>query len=490
MTPEFEMVVGLEVHSQLLTRTKLFCRCENRFGASPNSLTCPVCLGHPGVLPVLNEEAVRLGIRLGLALECSIHQRSVFDRKHYFYPDLPKGYQISQFTYPLLTGGSLTVRSGDGTREIRLHRIHMEEDAGKNMHAGIRDASHVDLNRSGVPLLEIVSEPDIRTPEEAVDYLKKLRQILRATGVSDGNMEEGSFRCDANVSLRPRGSSVFGTKVEIKNMNSFRFVHKALLFECERQSALLAQGERVISETRLFDSSTGRTLLMRSKEEALDYRYFPEPDLPPIVLDPRWIEEERTHLPELPQERVARLSREFGIREADAEVLVLEEDLARYLEDAREALQECAVKGGWPLSQGMPRLVNFLLSEVLREWNRQGASVLTGVLSAGEVSYLVALVVEERLSLNQAKDVYAVCVESLRPPREVIAEKNLSQESGEEALGEWIDEVVRENPGEVQSFREGKDRVFGFLVGQVMKKSAGKANPQKVNRLLKEALSR
>ena len=490
MSAEYEMVVGLEVHSQLLTRTKLFCRCENRFGAPPNALTCPVCLGHPGVLPLLNEEAVRLGIRLGLAMGCSIHQRSVFDRKHYFYPDLPKGYQISQFTYPLLTGGGLTVRSREGTREIRIHRIHLEEDAGKNMHAGIRDASHVDLNRSGVPLLEIVSEPDIRTPEEAVDYLKKLRQILRATGVSDGNMEEGSFRCDANVSLRPGGSSVFGTKVEIKNMNSFRFVHKALLFECERQAQLLDRGERVVSETRLFDSSTGRTLPMRSKEEALDYRYFPEPDLPPVVLDPKWIEEERSRLPELPHERVARLSGEFGIREEDAEVLVLEEDLSRYLEEAREALHEYAGKGGWPVEQGTPRLVNFLLSEVLREWNRKGSAILTGSLAAREISYLVALVVEERLSLNQAKDVYAVCIESLRTPREVVAEKNLSQESGEDALGRWIDDVVRENPGEVQSYREGKERLFGFLVGQVMKKSGGKANPQKVNRLLKEALSR
>ncbi|MHB1286871.1 MAG: Asp-tRNA(Asn)/Glu-tRNA(Gln) amidotransferase subunit GatB [Leptospirales bacterium] len=490
MSTDYEMVVGLEVHSQLLTRTKLFCRCENRFGAPPNSLTCPVCLGHPGVLPVLNEEAVRLGIRLGLALECSIHHRSVFDRKHYFYPDLPKGYQISQFTYPLLTGGLLTVRSGEGTREIRIHRIHMEEDAGKNMHAGIRDASHVDLNRSGVPLLEIVSEPDIRTPEEAVDYLKKLRQILRAIGVSDGNMEEGSFRCDANVSLRPRGGSVFGTKVEIKNMNSFRFVHKALLFECDRQAQLLDRGERVVSETRLFDSSTGRTLPMRSKEEALDYRYFPEPDLPPILLDPAWIEEERSRLPELPQERVSRLSMEFGIREEDAEALVLEEDLSRYFEEASEAIQEHAGKGGWPVEQGTIRLVNFLLSEVLREWNRKGSVILGGPLAAREVSHLVAMVVNEQISLNQAKDVYAVCVESLKSPREVVAEKNMFQESGDEALGGWIAEVVAENPGEVQSYREGKERVFGFLVGQVMKKSAGKANPQKVNRMLKESLSR
>ncbi len=490
MNPEFEMVVGLEVHTQLLTRSKLFCRCENRFGAPPNTLVCPVCLGHPGVLPVLNEEAVRLGIRLGLALGCTVHTRSVFDRKHYFYPDLPKGYQISQFTHPLLTGGSLSVRSGEGVREIRLHRIHMEEDAGKNLHAGIRDASHVDLNRAGVPLLEIVSEPDIRTPEEAVDYLKKLRQILRAIGISDGNMEEGSFRCDANVSLRRKGTSAFGTKVEIKNMNSFRFVQKALLHECDRQSALLARGERVVSETRLFDSSTGKTLSMRSKEEALDYRYFPEPDLPPLVLDPNWIAEERANLPELPQERVFKLSEELGIREEDAEALLLEEDLSRYFEEAREVVVRYAKEGGWPVELGTGRLVNFILSEVLREWNRKGARILSGELCPEEIAYLVAQVVEERISLNQAKEVYAMAVESLRSPKSVIKEHNLSQESGEEKLGEWIREVLAENPAEVQSYREGKERVFGFLVGQVMKKSGGKANPQKANLLLKDYLSR
>ena len=490
MSTDFEMVVGLEVHSQLLTKTKLFCRCENRFGASPNTLVCPVCLGHPGVLPVLNREAVRLGIRLGLALGCTIHTHSVFDRKHYFYPDLPKGYQISQYTHPLLTGGSLSVRSGDALREIRLHRIHMEEDAGKNLHAGIRDASHVDLNRAGVPLLEIVSEPDIRTPEEAVDYLKKLRQILRAIGVSDGNMEEGSFRCDANISLRPRGASAFGTKVEIKNMNSFRFVHKALVHEYERQSSLLKNGERVVSETRLFDSSTGKTSTMRSKEEALDYRYFPEPDLPPLVLDLRWVKEEQDRLPELPQERVRKLTEELGIREPDAEVLLLEEDISRYFDEARTELSSLAQAGAWQEEQGVSRLVNFLLSEVLREWNRKGSSILSGGLRPEEIAYLVSQVMEERLSLNQAKEVYSLCIEELRSPKTVIQEKNLSQESGEERLGEWIGEVLTENPVEVQAYREGKDRVFGFLVGQVMKKSGGKAHPQKANRLLKDALGR
>lgn len=490
MSRTFEMVVGLEVHSQLLTRTKLFCGCENRFGAPPNSLTCPVCLGHPGVLPVLNEAAVKLGIRLGLALGCTIHRRSVFDRKHYFYPDLPKGYQISQYTYPLLTGGIIPVRSEEGVREVRLHRIHMEEDAGKNLHAGIRDASHVDLNRAGVPLLEIVSEPDIRTPDEAVDYLKKLRQILRSTGVSDGNMEEGSFRCDANVSLRPKGSSTFGTKVEIKNMNSFRFVHKALVFEAERQAELLERGERVLSETRLFDSHTGRTLPMRSKEEALDYRYFPEPDLPALILDPEWIDKERASLPELPQQRILRISGEFGISETEAEILVFEEELARYLDEAREALRGHAQKGGWPLDKGVARLVNFLFSEILREWNRRGIEALSESLSSEEIAHLLALVTEERLSLNQAKEVYALAAETGKTPRAVIAERNLSQESGEETIGRWIAEVIAENPTEVQSYREGKDRLFGFLVGQVMKKSEGKANPQKVNLLLKEALGR
>ncbi len=482
----YEMVVGLEVHSQLLTRTKMFCRCENRFGAPPNSLTCPVCLGYPGVLPVMNERALRLGVRLGLALGCSIHRKSLFDRKHYFYPDLPKGYQISQFEHPLLTGGSIIVPTPTGDKEIRLHRIHMEEDAGKNLHAGIAEASHVDLNRAGVPLLEIVSEPDIRTPSEAVSYLKKLRQILRASGVSDGNMEEGSFRCDANVSLRIKGDSRFGVKVEVKNMNSFRFVQKALVYEFERQSDLLDRGERIRSETRLFDTANGRTLPMRSKEEALDYRFFPEPDLPPVIFPESLIEEERANLPELPAEKALRLARELGILEQDARTLVEEEELAVFFEESLARFEEAARTHSLDREKGRLRLLNFVLSEVMREWNRRGEAAFS---TGGEgLAHIMKQVMEESLSLNQAKEVYLLSIDLGKHPSVVIAEKGFTQVSGEGALTGWIDDVIRENPREVADFCGGKDRLLGFLVGQVMKKSGGQANPQKVNELIRQKL--
>ena len=328
----YEIVVGLEVHTQLLTKSKMFCRCENRFGAPPNTLVCPVCLAHPGSLPVLNAQAVRLGIRAGLAAGCTVNPVSVFERKHYFYPDLPKGYQISQYAYPLLSGGSLRVRTGAGERFIRIHRMHLEEDAGKNLHAGIPDKSHVDLNRAGVPLLEIVSEPDIRSPDEAVDYLKRLRQLLRATRVSDGNMEEGSFRCDINLSVRRPGAP-YGTRVEIKNVNSFRFVHKAMLFEIDRQIDAIEAGEPIRQETRLFDPASGTTKPMRSKEEALDYRYFPDPDLPTLRMDMAMVEEERLAMPELPERRVARFVETMGLTLSDAETIVGEEALAAYFEE-------------------------------------------------------------------------------------------------------------------------------------------------------------
>jgi aspartyl-tRNA(Asn)/glutamyl-tRNA(Gln) amidotransferase subunit B len=484
----YEVVVGLEVHTQLLTRTKLFCRCENRFGAPPNTLTCPVCLGHPGVLPVLNAEAVRLGIRAGLAAGCSVSMESSFERKHYFYPDLPKGYQISQYARPLLTGGTIPVRTGDGTRLIRIHRMHLEEDAGKNLHAGIPDRSHVDLNRAGVPLLEIVSEPDIRTPDEAVDYLKRLRQILRATRVSDGNMEEGSFRCDINISVRKAGTVPFGTRVEIKNVNSFRFVHKAMHYEIERQIALVEGGEKVRQETRLFDPTSGRTKAMRSKEEALDYRYFPEPDLPSLVLDPAWIEEERQRLPELPAQRVERYCAEFGLGLSDAETIVAEEALCHYFEEGLSCFHSLKKNGVPEFEKARDRWVSFVLSEVFREFNRRGEEALTGVTGVSHAVSLIERVLSGSLSFSQAKDVYSRSVEEGKTPVAIIEEQGLTQVSGEEELAGIIDSVLAENQNEVQAFREGKDRIFGFFIGQVMKKSGGKANPEKVNEILKRKL--
>ncbi len=484
---DWEVVVGLEVHTQLLTKTKLFCRCENRFGAPPNTLVCPVCMGHPGTLPVLNGEAVRLGVRAGLAAGCQVSPVSVFERKHYFYPDLPKGYQISQYATPLLTGGGLRIRTEAGERTIRIHRMHLEEDAGKNLHAGIPDRSHVDLNRAGVPLLEIVSEPDIRSPDEAVDYLKRLRQLLRATKVSDGNMEEGSFRCDINLSIRRPGSTVFGTRVEIKNVNSFRFVHKAMVYEIERQIEAVESGEKIHQETRLFDPSSGRTKPMRSKEEALDYRYFPEPDLPSLVIDPVLVEEERRSLPELPEKKVERFCAEFGLSRADAEILVAEEALSRYFEEGL-SLFRSASPAGDALRKARERWTSFVLSEVLREFNRQGEGVLEGETAVVHTVALLGKVLAGSLSFSQAKEVYSRAVEESRNPLLLVEELGLVQLSGDDELGRLVEGVLAENPAEVAAYRGGKDRLFGFFVGAVMKKSRGKANPEKVNEILRDKL--
>jgi len=480
----WEVVVGLEVHTQLLTRTKMFCRCENRFGALPNTLVCPVCLAHPGTLPVLNSEAVRLGLRAGLAAGCTVNPVSVFERKHYFYPDLPKGYQISQYSHPLLSGGSLRVRTPEGERTIRIHRMHLEEDAGKNLHAGIPDKSHVDLNRAGVPLLEIVSEPDIRSPDEAVDYLKRLRQLLRATRVSDGNMEEGSFRCDINLSVRRPGGE-FGTRVEIKNVNSFRFVHKAMLFEIDRQIDAVEAGERIRQETRLFDPSSGRTKPMRSKEEALDYRYFPDPDLPPLVVDQAMVEEERRAMPELPEHRAARLVASAGLTVADSETLVGEEALADYFEEGLALLEAVPQAAG---GKGRERWISFILSEVLRELNRRGEAVLSGETSATRTVPLIARVCSGELSFSQAKEVYQTAAEEGTDPLVIVSRSGLAQISGDGELLALVEAVLAENPAEVEAYRGGKDRLFAFFVGGVMKKSRGKANPEKVGEILREKL--
>ncbi|MCL4486382.1 MAG: Asp-tRNA(Asn)/Glu-tRNA(Gln) amidotransferase subunit GatB [Nitrospirae bacterium] len=483
----WEVVVGLEVHTQLLTKTKLFCRCENRFGAPPNTLVCPVCLGHPGTLPVLNGEAVRLGVRAGLAAGCRVSPVSTFERKHYFYPDLPKGYQISQYAQPLLTGGGLRIRTETGERTIRIHRMHLEEDAGKNLHAGLPDRSHVDLNRAGVPLLEIVSEPDIRSPDEAVDYLKRLRQLLRATKVSDGNMEEGSFRCDVNLSIRRAGAKDFGTRVEIKNVNSFRFVHKAMVYEIERQIEAVESGEKILQETRLFDPVSGRTKSMRSKEEALDYRYFPEPDLPLLVLEPSLVEEERGALPELPEQRMERFCEEIGLARADAEILVAEEAIALYFEEGLQRFRT-TIPEKEGLRKARERWTSFVVSEVLREFNRRGEEVLSGPTAVTQTVDLIERVLAGSLSFSQAKEVYSRAVEERKTPVLLVEELGLSQVSGEGELLALVEAVLSENPSEVAAYRGGKDRLFGFFVGAVMKKSRGKANPEKVNDLLRDKL--
>nr|EES53580.1 MAG: glutamyl-tRNA(Gln) amidotransferase, B subunit [Leptospirillum ferrodiazotrophum] len=480
----YEIVVGLEVHTQLLTKSKMFCRCENRFGAPPNTLVCPVCLAHPGSLPVLNAQAVRLGVRAGLAAGCTVNPVSVFERKHYFYPDLPKGYQISQYAHPLLSGGSLRVRTGAGERFIRIHRMHLEEDAGKNLHAGIPDKSHVDLNRAGVPLLEIVSEPDIRSPDEAVDYLKRLRQLLRATRVSDGNMEEGSFRCDINLSVRRPGAP-YGTRVEIKNVNSFRFVHKAMLFEIDRQIDAIEAGEPIRQETRLFDPASGTTKPMRSKEEALDYRYFPDPDLPPLRVDMAMVEEERLAMPELPERRVARFVETMGLTLSDAETIVGEEALAAYFEEGVSLLHDHPATKG---EKGRDRWISFVLSEVLREFNLRGEEVLGGATAPSATVPLIGKVLSGDLSFSQAKEVYHTAVEEKVDPLEIVSRQNLAQISGEGELVALVEAVLAENPVEVESYRKGKDRLFAFFVGGVMKKSRGKANPEKVGEILRAKL--
>ncbi len=470
---EHEAVIGLEIHAQLLTRSKIFCGCSTRFGAVPNTQVCPICTGMPGVLPVMNRSAVEMAIRAGTATNCRISSHSRFARKNYFYPDLPKGYQISQYEQPLCEAGFLEIQANGTTRCIGITRIHMEEDAGKNLHEGISGASHVDLNRAGVPLLEIVSEPDLRSPEEAVAYLKKFRDILVYLGVCDGNMEEGSLRCDANVSLRPKGSAGFGTKTEIKNLNSFRFVQRALEYEIRRQAQALREGGRVVQETRLWDAQKGVTIPMRSKEEAHDYRYFPEPDLVPLEPGPDWVDQIRRELPELPQARRERFVRDYGLTDYDAEVLTSEKAVADYFETcAREYTN-------------YKNLANWILTESLREVN-EGRDWM----SHSDLVRLLTMVEEGLVNRNTAKKIFEEASRSGKSPEEIVREQGLTQVSDQAALGELIEEVIRANPKEVSAYKAGKDKLLGFFVGQVMKRSGGKANPGKVNELLKERLAK
>ncbi len=476
---EFEAVIGLEVHAQLRTRSKIFCACATGFGAPANSLTCPVCLGHPGALPVLNRAAVELAVRAAVALGCEVHPRSVFARKNYFYPDLPKGYQISQYEEPLATGGAVRIEVGGRTRDVGLIRLHLEEDAGKSIHEGMPESdrfTYVDLNRAGTPLAEIVSRPALRSGEEAYLFLQRLRSILRYTDVCDGNLEEGSLRCDANVSVRPRGVGTLGTRTELKNLNSFRNVQRALEFEIERQIDVVRSGERVVQQTVSWDPATGETRPMRGKEEARDYRYFPEPDLPPLVVRPEQIERARNELPELPAERKRRLLEERAISESDAHLLTLERPLADYYEDVVR------------ISENPRFAANFIINELMRAQKEAGRDAGDVPLPAARLAELIRLVDAGTVSTSAAKWVFDEMYRSGRPAAELIRELGLEQQSDEQALLEIVRRVLAERPAQVEQYRAGKRGLLGFFVGEVMKKSGGSANPRKVNELVREEL--
>ncbi len=476
---KYETVIGLEVHVQIKTKTKIFCSCSTKFGEPPNANTCPICLGMPGVLPVLNKCFLDTSMKACLATHCTIEPVNRFSRKNYFYPDLPKGYQISQFELPLGTNGYININVDGTKKRIRLTRIHMEEDAGKLIHGenlGSPGKSYIDFNRTGVPLCEVVSEPDMRSPEEARAYLTELKAILEYTEVSDCNMEEGSLRCDANVSIRPVGQKEFGTRAELKNLNSFKFVQKAIEYEVERQTKILDRGESVKQETRLYDSDRGETFPMRSKEEAHDYRYFPDPDLVPIVIDDAWVEEIRRTIPELPEQKRERFASGYGIPEYDAGVLTSSKSLANYFEQCAAQFQQPKVISNW------------VMGDLLRELKKDGKNIEECPVSPAALVRLLKLIDSGTISGSIAKGVFEEMYLTQKPADLIVEEKELKQITDSSAIEKIVDEVIQANPDQVEEFKGGKEKVLGFLVGQIMKASKGKANPGMVNKLLKEKI--
>jgi len=478
---QYEPVIGLEVHAQMLTESKAFCACSTQFGREPNHNVCPVCLGMPGVLPVLNEKLVEFIILMGLATNCSITPRSVFARKNYFYPDLPKGYQISQYEEPICQNGFVEIDLDDGHRKkIGITRIHMEEDAGKSIHDQDEDTL-IDINRCGVPLIEIVTEPDIRSAREAYLYLSKIKQIVTYLGICDGNMEEGSLRCDANVSVRKVEDERFGTKTEVKNMNSFRYVEKALEYEINRQIDLLDSGETVIQETLLWDAAQGVVTPMRSKEEAHDYRYFPDPDLVPAVVDEPRIADIRGRLPELPTERRDRFIKEYSLPRYDADVLTVTRDLADYYEAALKTLKNG--KG-----DGYKAVSNWVMGEVLRVANERAIDMEEFPVSPEHIGELVNLIEDGTISGKIAKEIFEIMLKEQKPPAEIVQEKGMTQVTDTSEIEPVVREILESHPEQVAEYKEGKSKVFGFFVGQVMRATKGKANPRIVNDLIKKLL--
>lgn len=477
--PAYEVIIGLEVHVQLATQSKLFCGCSTAFGQPPNSNVCAVCAGFPGALPVLNSKAIEYAVKAGLATDCTIHTDSIFARKNYFYPDLPMGYQISQFDMPICTAGYLDINTGTSVKRVGITRIHLENDAGKNIHAPHENASYVDVNRAGTPLIEVVSEPDMRSAEEAVAYLRALYGIVTALGICDGNMEEGSFRCDANVSIRPKGQAAFGTRAEIKNLNSFRFVQKAIEYEVTRQCNALEDGEIIVQETRLYDSAKNSTQSMRSKEEAHDYRYFPDPDLLPVSISAAQLTQWQAQLPELPAPRAQRFVREYGLSVDDAHTLTDDGALADFFEAAVQAAENCPAV----------EVAHIVLGPFLRQCNATGLDVRQSRMNAQAVADLVRLTQGGIISKKMANDILADIFATGALPEQYVRDKGLVQISDTGALEAAVDAVIAANPAEVAAYRGGKTKLISFFVGQIMRETKGKANPALVNDLLAQKLA-